>query len=102
MLEANFAAGPAEPWFAELPPCRILQLHVTAPSAILLDRYKARVRSSERHAGHADIAALPEVERGLAEGRWRPLDLPGELIEVDTSSMVDVSALADVVRGTLL
>jgi len=34
------------------------------------------------------------VRADLERGRWDPLDLPGELIEVDLGSDVDVRALA--------
>lgn len=102
VLEANFSVGLAEPWFAAFPPCRILQILVTAPPATLLDRYRSRAATTGRHPGHADIAALPEVERGLAEGRWGVLGVGGDLIEIDTSSPVDVSPLADRVAAFVL
>jgi predicted kinase len=102
VLEANFSADVAEPWFEAFPSSQVVQIHVSAPGETLLERYGARANTGSRHSGHADAAALPEVARGLADDRWRALALPGTLIELDTSSPVDVSTLADNVRGALL
>jgi predicted kinase len=101
VLEANFAVGEAEEWFGRLPPCRVLQVLVTAPDEIVLERYVTRAASAERHPGHADLEALPEVERSVATGRHGALALPGQLLELDSSSHVDVDAIVEVVRGEL-
>jgi hypothetical protein len=100
VLEANFAVGTAEGWFARLPPCRVLQVLVTAPDEVVLERYVARASSEERHPGHADMEALPEVEHSIATGRHGALALPGRL-ELDSSAHVDVDALAELVHGEL-
>ena len=101
VLEANFAVETAEDWFVRLPTCRVLQLLVTAPDEIVLERYRARASSEERHPGHADIEALPEVERSVATGRHGALAVPGRLLELDTSTHVDVASVAELVRGEL-
>jgi predicted kinase len=101
VLEANFAVETAEGWFARLPPCRLLQVLVTAPDEIILERFAARATSGERHPGHADLEALPEVERSVADGRHTALALPGRLLELDSSSHVDVGAVVELVREEL-
>ena len=87
VLESNFSH--AEPLRA-LPTARVVQLFCVAPVNIVLERYAARVR----HPGHLDGAILEELRGRLDAGEWAPLDLNGELIEIDTSATVDVRALA--------
>ena len=101
VLEVNFAVGTAEEAFARLPPCRALQLLVTSPGPIVLERSVARAGSGDRHPAHADMAALPEVERSVATGRHGALALPGRLVELDSSSPLDVEAIAALVRDEL-
>ena len=101
VLEANFAVETAERWFAQLPPCRVLQLLVTAPDDAVLGRYVARAVSGDRHPGHADMEALSEIENSVATGRHGVLALPGRVVELDSSSHVDVDALAELVRNEL-
>jgi predicted kinase len=101
VLEASFAVGTAEGWFARLPPCRVVQLLVTAPDEVVLERYVARASSEERHPGHGDVEALPEVQRSVATDRHGAPALPGRFLELDSSEHVDVGAVAELVRGEL-
>ena len=78
VFEANFAGDIAERELMQLPTGRFLQLYVAATPELLVARFRARASSDARHTGHADVAALPEVEKGLVEGRWRPLELPDD------------------------
>jgi len=87
VLESNFTD--VEPLRA-LPPARVVQLFCAAPADIVLERYAAR----RRHPGHLDDAIVEELRVRLQAHEWRPLDLDGELVEVDTSGSVDVDALA--------
>ncbi len=87
VLESNFSQ--ADPLRA-LPRARLVQLFCVAPAEVVLERYATRVR----HPGHLDGAILEELRARLGAGEWAPLDLDGELIEVDTSAPVDVRALA--------
>jgi predicted kinase len=77
IAEGNFTRP--EP-FAALPPARIVQLHLTAPPAVLLERYHGR----PRHPGHQTEAYAPEIRARLEAGDWEPVDLPGRLIVVNT------------------
>jgi len=95
IAEANFFRGDQEPRFAALPPHRIVQLHCHAPLEVLLERYRSR---PERHPGHLDRIRADELVERYASGRNGPLDLDGELIELDTSRPVDVDALAGRLR----
>ena len=89
IVEGNF--GDPEP-FAALPPARIVQLHLSAPPDVLLERYLRR----PRHQGHQTEAYAPEIRARIASGEWEPPALPGRLIRVDTGAgSVDVPDLVD-------
>jgi predicted kinase len=76
-------------------PTRVVQIHCGAEEQELLERFAERAESSERHPGHADRPEdVAEVRADLERGRWDPLDLPGELVEVDLSGEPDVAGLA--------
>jgi predicted kinase len=94
VVEANFAPGLTEPQVAELPPHRFVQLYCTAPEDVLVERFRSRAR----HPGHLDEAIVEDVRRGIREGRWAPLEVSGELVEVDVGH-ADWDALVERVRG---
>lgn len=80
----------------------LVQVHCEAAADVLHDRIVERSRTG-RHPGHRD-AIRPEGLAGevrrLAIAGWPPLELPGPLLRVDTTSgAVDVEALA---RGVLV
>lgn len=79
VAEGNFAAGSRI--VRDLPPCRVVQVHVTAEPAVLRDR----LRSRDRHGVHYDSDAADEIAGRAARGEWGPLDLPGELVSIDTT-----------------
>ena len=91
ILESNFSH--AEPLRA-LPPARVVQIFCTAPAEVILERYGQRVR----HPGHLDGEIVAELRQRLAEDEWKPLELDGEQIELDTSTPVDVKSLAATLR----
>jgi len=94
ILEANFFRG-SEPRFFALPEHRVMQIHCDAPLDILVARYTNR----PRHQGHHDAEKLKELPTRFQSGVHEPLDLPGNLIRIDTSQRVDVDAIAAQVRG---
>jgi predicted kinase len=89
IVEGNFRA--VSTLFDDLPPARIVQLHVSAPPDVLRDRLVAR--DTHRHPVHYDRAAADEIAARAAAGAWTPLQLPGLLIEVDTATWPDVERL---------
>ena len=91
IAEANFFRGDHEPRFAALPAHRCVQIHCHAPIEVLVDRYRSR---PARHPGHLDDQRVDELVARYESGRNGPLDLDGELIELDTTQAVDVDALA--------
>jgi predicted kinase len=53
---------------------------------VLLDRFKGRVKSGERHPGHVDDVYVIDYEkRLLADGEYHALEVTGEKVEVDTT-----------------
>jgi predicted kinase len=64
VLEANFAAGEAEPAFATLPPHRLVQVYCAAPEDVTMERYLAR----DRHPGHHDRVRAEEVRTAVRSG----------------------------------
>jgi predicted kinase len=94
IVESNFDrdADPAPPerlWREHA--TRVVQIHCRGEGTQLLERFAERAASDERHPGHEDRPE--EVRDDLERGRWDPLDLPGELIEVDPSHPPDLTAL---------
>jgi predicted kinase len=89
IAEGNFAVG--YPLFDDLPPVRIVQVHVGAPARVLAAR--RRERANERHPVHWDDEAEEEIVQRLARGEWEPLPLDGDLIRIDTSESPDLDAV---------
>jgi predicted kinase len=103
VLEANFDHDEASSELRALQqraPFRALQIVCTASRDVLLERFVAR--SDSRHPGHIDDERLDDVVESIDGGRWRALELDGELIEVDTTrwSQVDVVALVERACGS--
>jgi len=98
IAEANFFRGDQERRFAELPPHRVVQLHCHAPLDVLLERYSSR---PERHPGHLDGIRADELAERYASGRNGPLELDGELIQLETSEPVDVDELVARLRSRI-
>lgn len=87
MAESNFDAdsdlGPLRRLQREHD-ARLVQVYCTREKEQLLEHFVERIEEGDRHPGHGDEPEdAPEVERKLEEGVWDPLDLPGELMEVD-------------------
>jgi predicted kinase len=93
IVEANFFRD-QELKFARLPNHRLVQLHCEAPLVVLLERYANR----SRHSGHHDGEKLNELPARFESGAHDALELPGELIALDTTQPVDLDGLADRIR----
>ena len=86
-LEANFYPE----WdtdklrgLAETSRCRFVQVVCTASPRTLVERYRNRGLTGERHPGHTESENMDETLARLANGRWDALDLEGPVITVDT------------------
>jgi predicted kinase len=98
IAEANFFRGDQEARFRELPPHRSIQIHCHAPLDVLVERYRSR---PARHPGHLDESRVDELAERYESGRNGPLELDGELVELDTSAPVEVESLVDRIRSAL-
>ena len=100
VVEANFDPAFAETEFDRLPPFRALQVYCTAEPEVVRQRFVARANDGSRHPGHVDETISAEIASALEAGRWRPLDLEGERIDVDTSNSApfQVGRLAERIR----
>jgi predicted kinase len=98
IAEANFFRGDQERHFRSLPPHRVVQIHCHAPLDVLLERYRSR---PARHPGHLDESRAGELVERYESGRNGPLELEGELIDLDMAGPVDVEALAERLRSAL-
>lgn len=61
-----------------------LQILCMAEPDILFKRWNDRIKNGERHEGHAEAISLEQIKQDLSLP-YAPLDLPGRLVEVDTS-----------------
>lgn len=98
VVESNFNVHYDTPRFLALKERRDftpVQVLCYATGDVVLERFRARAASSERHPGHVEAANMAEFEAGLLRGRADPLAIGGRVIEVDTSDFgyVDYSAL---------
>jgi predicted kinase len=101
VLEANFDHNEASAQLAAIQlrhPFRALQIVCSASRDVLIERFSSR---GDRHPGHIDDERLEDVIESIDAGRWRALELDGEMVEVDTTdwSTVDVGALIERARA---
>ena len=79
---------------------QLVQIHVTRETEELLEAFARRAEGSSRHPGHGDSASdVEEVRERLERGDWNALDLPGELIEHDTTGGRRVEELVERLGG---
>lgn len=100
VVESNFRRNESSRYFR-----RIMAKHDFIPIQImcwaegetLVARFRDRDSSGNRHPGHVDATAIIDVERELLVGRYDPLDLSGEVIEVETTHFdaIDLSSLVE-------
>lgn len=67
---------------------RVVQLHCSTPPEILVERNARRRTPAEQRPGH-HVMPDDELLAGIEAGTWEPLDIPSEIVRVDTSGLVD-------------
>jgi predicted kinase len=79
--------------------CQPVQVVCCAPGPLLVERFRSRIESGQRHPGHTDPAWLEhELGRLLVE-RWDAIELGGPVVRVDTSGDApDVAGLVAAIR----
>jgi predicted kinase len=71
-----------------------VEVHCTCPPSVAYQRFRARAEAPEHHHAHA----LKELPLDLLGEYDRPMTI-GHVIRVDTTSTVDVAALANQIRS---
>lgn len=94
VVESNFRRTHSSTDFQRLitdTGARIVQVQFVADGPVLFERFAARAVTAERHPGHGDTDNLDEFRAELLAGRYEPLDVPGEVLTVDTTDPAAVS-----------
>lgn len=81
IAEGNFT--PTSRLVAALPPCRLVQVHVSASPDVLRERLRAR--GTHRHPVHYDRDAADEIAERAGRGDWGELPLDGAVVRLDTT-----------------
>lgn len=94
ILESNFDATFAAPKLLALHaqyPYQPVQIYCKTAADVRFARFQQRAESGERHPGHVDHLNYAEFQSVLNPGGATPLDIGGQLIEVDTTDfqMID-------------
>jgi predicted kinase len=106
VVESNFDSQRASPRFLGLKKrygFRPVQVCCVTDSAVLLERFRTRAATDERHPGHVELANMAEFEGMLLCGQLDPLAIGGPMIEVDTTDFAraDDAAIARAVAESL-
>lgn len=89
--------------YAEQYGAMFIQVLCWADGDVLVERFQRRAESGERHPGHADNGNVEEFREVLMQGKMAALDIPGPILEVNTSDFarVDYGAVIEKVRSLL-
>ena len=100
LVESNFDSDSDTEPIRELD-ARIVQVHCGGDTDELVRTFAERSARGERHPGHDDGPEdAAEVRRKIESGCWDPLQIPGDLIRVDTTNgRVDTKELASRIRA---
>lgn len=71
---------------------RVVQVHCSASSEILVERNAARLHPPNYRPNH-HVMRAEELLGKLASGTWEPFDVPSKVIRVDTSDSFDYAKL---------
>ena len=78
----------------------VVQIHIGGDADELVEKFARRAASGDRHPGHGDDPGdADELRAKLESGLWRPLELPGLLIEADMHE--DEDEIVERVRAAL-
>lgn len=95
IIEGNFRPEHSIPFRRLIAPAdRCVQILCKAQGDVLLQRFTERARSGARHSGHVDLESLAELTPELLRGRAAPLQLPGLLLEFDSTAPASAARAA--------
>ncbi len=101
VVESNFDPVYANAHWQQLAkqyPLHLIQVRCETDSEVLIQRYRERVRSGDRHPGHVDQSDDPAFLALLRRGPMPWIDVPGPRIRVDASDLATFR-LQDVLRS---
>jgi predicted kinase len=103
IVESNFSNQYDTDNFLEIKntsPFQVVQIQCKTDGKLLLERFKKRSLSSERHPGHLDHNNIEEFRQLLLKGKLTPLDIDGELLWFDSSDVnnLDYSSITSVLE----
>ncbi len=103
ILEGNFRRSVHDERFAALTLAggAWIQVFCSADRQLLAERFNARTRREERHAGHRDVENFEAIQVDLANEAQQPLDIGGRVVRFDSSILSDTK-IAGVVREVRL
>jgi predicted kinase len=80
------------------------QVQCKGDGNVLLDRFLARARTSERHRYHRDFEFAERNKDIILRGRYADLALGGQIVEVDTTDAhsYDYDGLLQIIRLALM
>jgi predicted kinase len=94
IVEGNFPADTHSKRILELLTTHTyscIQILCHADGQIVLERFRQRAHSGERHPGHVDRSNEEEFKTELLIGSYAPLKVPGKVVPVDTSDFDKVN-----------
>lgn len=102
IVESNFKPTLDSRRFSELVKryhARCVQILCTANGEVLFKRWNDRIQKALRHEGHVEAISLAQIKHDLSLP-YQPLDLPGQLIEVNTTDVrkIDISKFDDIIN----
>lgn len=106
IVEANFKAPNDAGKFLALRgkhPFQLIQIFCHAEREVLIERFKQRAASPERHPGHIDHLTQGEILESLARNEYASLPITGQLLPVDTTDFTqfDYPALHSAVEAAM-
>jgi predicted kinase len=94
IAEANFKADIDTPYILDLLARYTftpLQIFCFADPDILIQRFVERGDSADRHPGHIDQTMAADIRLSLLKNEYRPLEIGGQLIKVDTTDLSNLN-----------
>lgn len=67
-----------------------LQVQCKTNGELLFERFKKRSESEERHPGHVDHLNFSEFKEELLVGSYKPLEIEGDVIYIDTTDFKEI------------
>jgi predicted kinase len=106
LVECNFDPALATGRFLDLYekyPFNACQVLCHTEGKVLLERFKQRAESGERHPGHVDHTTYDELAPLLLTGTCEPLRIGGPVLPVDTTNFarIDYDGLVEEIRAAL-